>query len=188
MPRKPKRIPTAGRRVGTKRRDMRWESPDGALWDSRFEYEVHDGFQRSASRGKVRRTEQGGRDTFSYSVPVRNATCDSCGQAKVSKHRHLTPDLFHDGTDANGHKGSYFIETKGYLRAAERSLLRAFCKARQDVSLRILYQRDFPVSKSLTITQWTAKFLKIPFAVWPGNADALRWVMPVKAKAKRKKK
>lgn len=164
-------------KIGTKRRDMRFRAPDGSEWDSKFEWQVYDEYLRSAEGRKIRRTIQGGPDTLSYSVPVRNATCNSCGSAEVSKQRRYTPDMVYDGLGAAGDLGTYFIETKGYLRAPERSLLRAFCKARQDVSLRIIYQRDFPVNKKLSITQWTAKYLKIPYAVWAGSVP-VKWIMP----------
>jgi hypothetical protein len=161
---------------------MRFRAPDGSEWDSKFEWQVYDVYLRDPVSGrKIRRTVKGSGDTLAYTVPVRNATCDSCGQAKVSKHRSYTPDIFHDGAGDAGLKGSYLIETKGYLRAAERSLLRAFCKARPDIDLRIIYQRDFPVNKGLSITQWTAKYLKIPYAVWRGSV-VTEWQMPKRKK------
>ena len=171
--------PAGGQRIGTKRSDMRFRSPDGSEWDSKFEWQVYDVIIRFAPKGTIRRTKQGGSDTLSYTVPVRDATCNSCGETKVSKHRTYTPDLFQNGADAGRQPGSYFIEIKGYLRAAQRSLLRAFCKARPDIDLRIIYQRDFPINKKLSVTQWTAKYLKIPYAVWKGNGD-IAWQMPVK--------
>lgn len=163
---------------------MRFRAPDGSEWDSKFEWQVYDQYLRSDDAGEVRRTVQGSSDTLSYTVPVRNATCDSCGQTEVSKHRRYTPDIFYDGRGTNRHESAFFIETKGYLRAAERSLLRAFCKARKDIDLRIIYQRDFPVNKQLSITQWTAKYLKIPYAVWQGKV-VTEWQMPVKTSPKR---
>lgn len=154
-------------KIGTKRKDMRFRSPDGQEWDSRFEWQVFDVYVRAG--WKVRRTAKGSSDTLSYVLPVRAATCLGCGSSEIGQQRKYTPDVFCDGSPVGGKAGEYFIEVKGYLRAAQRSLLRAFCKARKDVDLRIIYQRDFPISAKSTISQWTARFLKIPYAIWNGK-------------------
>ena len=48
MPRssRPKQAAVAGQRVGTKRRDMRWQAPDGTIWASRKD--VSDGEKMAA--------------------------------------------------------------------------------------------------------------------------------------------
>lgn len=156
-----------GKRMGTKRRDMRFIAPDGSEWDSRFEWIVYDAYKQAGS--SVRRTEAGGRDTLSYSEPVRSATCDSCGATAVSKSRRYTPDLFyHTGLPDNKEEG-YYIEVKGYIRAEQRSLIRAFAKARKDVDLRYIYQRDFPVSRTSTVSSWHSKCVKRPYVIWDGK-------------------
>lgn len=154
-------------RIGTKARDMRFMGPDGQEYASRFEYVVFDAYRRSGT--PCRRTIKGSRDTLSYTLPVRNATCGSCGSDKIGQQRKYTPDLFHDGDPERGGEQGYFIEVKGYLRAPQRSLLRAFCKARPDVNLRFILQRDFPISKSSTISVWISRFLKKKWVVWDGK-------------------
>lgn len=157
-----------GKRVGTKRRDMRWLAPDGTEWDSRFEYEVFLAYKQSGAR--VRRC--GPEDRVSYTRPVRNAVCRGCTSADVVTTHIYTPDLF---VDQDGHEGQeaggpFVIECKGYLRADRRSLLRALCKARPDMRLRLIVQRDYPINKrGTTITEWARKFLRIPVAVWSGT-------------------
>lgn len=153
-------------KIGTKDRDMRFRSPDGQEWASRFEWLVYDAYQRAGYA--CRRTIKGSSDTLSYNESVRGATCDSCGKAEISKPRTYTPDLFFAERGAGVEAGSY-IEAKGYLRSPQRALLRAFCKTRKDVALRIIYQRDFPVSKSSTISSWTNRYLKVPYAIWNGK-------------------
>src|SRR5579885_1009284 len=57
------KISPLGRRIGTHRRDMRWEAPDGSVWASRFEYEVYRGLKESGVA--VRRTDE--QDRLFYS-------------------------------------------------------------------------------------------------------------------------
>src|SRR5271170_8035301 len=86
-----------GRRMGTKRRDMRWLSPDGQEWDSKLEAEVYESLHK-AGYTRVRRTRSGRpgeeSDTFVYTVPVRNASCDVCKSTAVSKRRTYTADFY----------------------------------------------------------------------------------------------
>lgn len=153
-----------GKRVGTKRRDMRWLAPDGVEWDSRFEYEVFRAHEQAGLR--VRRC--GPEDRVSYTRPVRNAVCGGCGSARVVTTHIYTPDLSVDPDE--GLDGTYVVECKGYLRAERRSLLRALVKARPDLRLRLIVQRDYPINKrGTTITEWARKFLKVPVAVWRGT-------------------
>ncbi len=159
-----------GKRVGTKRRDMRWQAPDGTVWASRFEYGV---FLAHASAGiPVRKCDES--DCVRYTRPVRNAACGECGSARVATTHTYTPDLSVDPEEHRKRKaldddGPYVIECKGYLRADRRSLLRALCKERPDLPLRFIVERDYKVSRSLSITGWIRKFLKKPAVVWDGN-------------------
>lgn len=162
----------AGSRVGGKFRDMRWQSPDGAIWASRFEYGVYSKLRELGH--DVRRTSP--EDRISYTHPVRGGLCTQCNSHEVVTERHYTPDLFvvpragqgagrGDAGDPTAASRGYYIEAKGYLRADGRSLLRSLRKARPDIDLRILAQRDYKVGKS-TFTGWVTKFLKIPVHVW----------------------
>lgn len=157
-----------GQKVGTKRRDMRWLAPDGVEWDSRFEYEVFLAHQKAGLN--VRRTTE--QDTLSFTRPVRNGTCTNCGSCEVASRHRYTPDLHVDTEDNREHSGlettGYAIETKGYLRADQRSLLRALRKARPDSDLRAIVQRDYKVGKG-TVCEWFRKFLKMPCVVWAGE-------------------
>lgn len=161
-----------GKRVGTKHRDMRWLAPDGTEWDSRFEYEVYLVHRNAGINIRKCRSPE---DSAAYARSVRNGVCGECGSDQVSTSHSYTPDfsvvpedpgqlsaLAKDG-------GVFVIECKGYLRAERRSLLRALVKARPDLPLRILVQRDYKVTKSLTITEWVRKFLKRPVAIWRGS-------------------
>jgi hypothetical protein len=159
-------------RIGTKRSDRRFRAPDGSEWDSRFEWQVYDALRRSGV--DVERCEKGGRYSIAYTQRLGNSACIACGSTEVGKQRRYTPDLFHHAKKrdaAEGADAGYRIELKGYLRAEERSLLRALCKARPDLDLRFIYQRNWTVSRKsgLTIIDWTKKFLKKPCAVWTGK-------------------
>lgn len=168
---KPKRVKgavslkIAGSRVGTKFRDMRWQSPDGTVWASRFEYDV---FSTLMSKGyNVERTTES--DSLAYTAAVRNGECTKCASREVVTRRHYTPDiLVHPKPDGGGKTGSYYIEAKGYLRADRRSLLRSFRKARPDVDFRLIIQKDYRVGKRL-LSDWVKSFLKIPVHVWNGK-------------------
>ena len=161
---------TPGTRVGTKRRDMRWRAPDGTEWDSRFEYEVFLAYTAAGFQTR-KATEQ---DCVTYSRPVRNGVCRKCGALEVATQHRYTPDLFvippHAGKRGGmAQLGPFSLEVKGYLRAERRSLLRALCKAQPNLHLRLLVQRDYQVTKSLSLTEWARKFLHIPVAVWTGQ-------------------
>ncbi len=158
-----------GRRVGTKRRDMRWLAPDGTEWDSKFEYEIFLTYQKAGMH--VRRTTE--QDSLLFTRPVRNGACTECCSSEVVSRHTYTPDLFvsdaidrRQGPESALPTAGYYIEAKGYLRAEQRSLLRALRKARPDVDLRVIVQRDYKVTKSLTITEWVRKYLRARVAVW----------------------
>lgn len=152
---------------------MRWLAPDGTVWASRFEYGVFLGYK--AAGYEVRKC--GAEDSVSYQRSVRNGVCGECGSARVATAHSYTPDLSVDPKDGGQRKpvgdvGPYVVECKGYLRGDRRSLLRALRKARPDMPLRLIVQRDYPVTKSLSIVEWARKFLKLPVAVWTGEPPA----------------
>ena len=166
---------------------MRWIAPNGVEWDSRWAYEVFRQIETSAP-GSIRPTTPGvpgESDTLTYSERIRHGSCDACGGTSISKHRVYTPDLFYLPSDAcakrkrlglsTGTSDGYYVETKGYLRANKRSLLRAFHKARKDVAIRYILQRDYKVTKSLSAVGWITKFLKCPVIVWDGKLPK-EWV------------
>jgi hypothetical protein len=166
--------------MGKSSKDHRWLSPNGEEWDSRFEFQVYESIHNSG-QAPVRRCTKDKRkesDTLVYTMPVRDASCDACKSTEVSKRRTYTPDLY--SPDAYGrddrvysHAG-FYIEIKGYLRADQRALLRAFCKARPDIDLRIVFQRDFKVGSG-TATSWVSKYLKRPCCIWKGRLPE-EWV------------
>lgn len=156
---------------------MRWQAPDGTVWDSKFEYEVFLGLSGRTGY-RVRKTAES--DSVCYTRPIRNGACTRCPSREVVSEHTYTPDLHIVQEDSSkrgavGEAESYYVEAKGYLRADRRSLLRALCKARPDLHLRLLVQRDYRVSARLTITEWARKFLKIPVAIWPGDGSAPNW-------------
>ena len=154
-----------GKKVGTKRADMRWQSPDGDIWDSQFEYKVYKAGIHAGIR--LRRCVKGREaDTISYRHSIRGASCQDCGSDRVGSARQFTPDLFvYTGLPDRPEDG-FYLEIKGYLRAPKRALLRSLFKEKQDLDLRFILQSDFKVSKSLRFSGWITKFL-------PGS----RWVV-----------
>ena len=151
----PKKLNRTGRRVGTKKSDKRWQDARGELWDSRFESIVYERYKELGYN--IRRCTES--DTVSYTLPIRSGSCTACGSTKVGQRRTYTPDFFVASQSTKRKTEPYYLETKGYLRPKERSLLRALCKEKPDFALRILYQRDHPASKTSRITQWAKKFL-----------------------------
>ena len=203
--RKPKRgisVPTLGTRVGKKRSDMRWLDPDGVEWDSRLEYEVYAAAKlagvcvRKCQRGKP---GESGSDTFEYGhSPGRGLKCRVCGSDQVSQSRTYTPDILHysevlpagsEQVYSPGRSDNYYVDVKGYMRANKRSLLRSFCKARPDIALRVILQRDYRLSKTATISQWLSKTLRVPYAIWNGRWPTTSdWIMPNEPKVSKKAK
>ena len=143
---------------------MRWQAPDGQIWASRFEYAV---FKTLLDKGyHVRKTKE--QDRLAYTSPVRSARCQTCGSTACVTERTYTPDLFVGAGAAQGDARGYFIEAKGYLRADRRALLRAVRKAWPLLDLRLVVQRDYRVTASLTIVEWAKKYLKCKVHVWDG--------------------
>lgn len=164
--RKPVKRHYYGKRTGTKRSDMRWTAPDGTIWDSRYEYIVYSAYQ--AAGYTIRKCDK--RDTFSFTLPIRNASCTACGSTAVGQSRTYTPDFHVTPKDIKCEAVGYYCESKGYLRPKQRALLRNFYKAHPHSGVRFLLQRDFPATKASSIVQWFVKFLKgSKIAVWDGK-------------------
>jgi hypothetical protein len=159
---------------------MRW-MVDGTEYDSRFEYEVLTALSKQGNVN-VRRTSE--HDSIPYTRVVRQGVCSKCGSDCVVSTHSYTADAYvsaiadakgGDNAGGSGQPASaveapgYYAEVKGYLRADRRSLLRALRKARPDVDLRFIVQRDYRVTKSLYLTEWIRKYLKCPVVVYkPG--------------------
>lgn len=158
--------PPAGRRVGTKRSDTRWEDEHGYIWASRFECAVWQAL-RAAHGDSAKRCERGA-DTFTYKSPAKQAVCSECGSRKAFTNRTYTPDFFVSPRAGHGSSVNvgYYIEAKGYLRADKRRLLRDFRASRPDIDLRLLVERDYKVSDTLTIRQWAARYLRCKTALF----------------------
>jgi len=154
-----------GRRVGTKRSDMRWEDPDGTIWASKWEYGVWLGISKELGSRAERCSH-----AFNYASPVRQATCLHCGSSECVTFRTYTPDFYvHNKASADSERGGYYIEAKGYLRPQRRRLLRDFRKARQSIDLRLLFEKDYPATSSMSIVEWARRYLKCPVSVWNGK-------------------
>lgn len=158
-----------GRRVGHKKRDMRWQVGD-TTWASQYEYAVYDGISKQLGHGRVRKcTEQ---DKLDYTSLVTNAQCEKCGLGTVVQRRSFTPDLFVICTQAAGGRDKprgYYIETKGYLRPHQRALLRRIIKCHPDLDLRFILQKETRATPTLTLGQWISSYLKRPWIVWDGS-------------------
>lgn len=199
MPRVKKGTKLGGRRVGTKKRDMRWESPEGELFDSYFEYQVISNARLAGV--PIRRAIKGtpdspDSDTVSYRHKATGRSrCASCGSTEVYSERSYTSDILldtallskeHSDKDHKaGEPARSHVDVKGYLRSPQRALLRSLNKARPDINLRLLLQRDFSVSKSSTISSWCRRVAKMPYAIWTGSfPKPNEWVMPDAPKTK----
>lgn len=157
--------PTGGMRLGTHRRDMRWQDPTGNVWASKFEYQVYLGLKE---RGyNVRRTTTD--HTMAYTSPVQGGKCLQCNSGRVVHERNYTPDLFIlPKMSGDSDEPVYYIEAKGYLRAPQRALLRYFRAQRPDIDLRLIIQRDYKVGKS-SLVGWATKYLKAKVHIWNGD-------------------
>lgn len=174
MPKRSTKLPSTyyGKRVGTKRSDRRWQSPDGELWDSRYEYLVYIQFRQEGYN--IVRCGKG--DTFSFTLPIRGGKCRDCQSTSVGQSRTYTPDFYIVSEDSEHTPVKHYIETKGFIRPKERSLLRAFYKERPDTRISVIFQRSYPTgarrangTKS-SIIEWMEKFLpRFPAYVWQGH-------------------
>lgn len=154
---------------------MRWLTPDGQQWASRFEATVFDGVSKQLGEGRVRRcTEQ---DQMGYTRVVPRSECAKCGSSTVVQRRKITTDFLvvpaqvSSGPDK---QGGYFIEVKGFVRANRRALFRDFIKCYPNLDLRFVLERDYVISKAsgLTLGGWITKYLKRPWCVWRGQLPA----------------
>lgn len=159
---------TLGKRVGTKKSDKRWQSLDGQIWASRFEYEV---FTALVERGyNVRKCTT--QDSLPYTSIVRQGICRKCRSEDVVTLRTYTPDLYvlpPSGGQSDQDRAGYYIEAKGYLRSERRSLLRSFRKENQGLDLRFIVQRDYNVTDKRTISKWVTDLMKCKVHVWNGD-------------------
>ncbi len=163
-----------GKRVGTKRSDKRWQSPDGELWDSRYEFVVYTKYKQAGY--EIQRCDAS--DTFSFTLPIRQASCGTCGSTEVGQRRSFTPDFRIVPSSGRGKdiRPGYYVEAKGYLRPKERALLRAFCKANPYSNTRFIFQQDYRLTKGTAsrperrITDWFKQFcIGMQYAVWTGE-------------------
>jgi hypothetical protein len=96
----------------------------------------------------------------------------------VGQQRHWTPDF----RIISQHKGDTaqrtYIETKGYMRAQERALLRAFCKENPDSGICFIFQQDYRTAKAnpatgrkeSRISDWFKQFATgCKYAIWTGE-------------------
>ena len=177
--RKPK--PSVGRHIGKKRKDMRFEAPDGEVWDSKFEWQVAEGAKRAGVR-LLRADKRGGTDTISYFHQVRGTSCQDCGSDRVGKIRGITFDLLMPDWHPLGKENGGYLEVKGYMRADKRSLYRSLFKEKTDIAACIIIQSDYRVGKG-TFSQWITKHLHIPVFLWRGEfPKPTDWIYPSERK------
>ncbi len=159
-----------GKRVGTKRSDRRWEDDDGVIWASRLECEIFQSISTD-DRVVVRRCDQGGSDTFSYTTPIRSALCKSCGSTEAVQERVYTPDLYVYPATPGGDKRGYYIEIKGHFPGPRRTMFRHLLKDKRCPSVRLLLDPQSAyrtATAALTLVEYCHKFMKIPVHVWSG--------------------
>ena len=161
--RKPVKEPATyhGRKASAKRSDRHWIAPDGELWDSRYEYLVYIKFRQEGIN--IQRCDKS--DSFSFTLPIRGGKCGDCGSDQVGQQRTFTPDFRIVSEDSKHPTVSYYLEAKGYIRAKERSLLRAFNKAHPSADVRYILQSAYRASKPTassdgSIVTWFSKFMK----------------------------
>lgn len=164
-----------GKKVGFKRSDRRYQSDDGQLWDSRFEWVVYDGLRSSGYT--VRRCDED--DSLAYYTAVVKGKCVECGSNDVLQSRIYTPDLFVVGSKGKGSiaQAGYFIECKGYFPADKRTLFRAVANKAEGIDLRIVFQREVILRGTTgTNVAYIKKFCKnTPVGVWNPNREDIDW-------------
>jgi hypothetical protein len=162
-----------GRKVGFKRSDRRYQSDDGQLWDSEFEWKVFNGLRSNGYR--IRRCDEG--DTVSYHTPVKQGRCVECGSNDCVQERTYTPDIFVVESPCRSATGrNYYIECKGYFPAEKRSLLRAVAGQSKGVDLRIVFERLVSLKGTKgTNVDYVHKYLKIPVGVWDRKEQRIVW-------------
>lgn len=142
-------------RVGRKRSDRRWKSPDGEVWASKFEWQVYEHLR--ASGADVRKCDSS--DSITYTEPKPRVRCMACGSKQCVQERIYTPDL-HIISEA-GQPGGIYVEVKGYFRGEKRALFRHMRKSRPDIDLRVVLEANTWVTKGKTrLTDYFARYLK----------------------------
>jgi len=155
-------------RVGRKRSDRRFRAPDGEVWASEYEFRVYEQLRDELGGDTVFRNEGPDGHTFNYFTKVKSGDCLECGSSEVVQRRTYTPDLRIGGSKDPPIR--YYIETKGYFSAEKRNLLRSFLKTGEDIGLVLVLQNDSKATAKLTLTQYSAKYFKIPTFVWNPKA------------------
>jgi len=170
-----------GRKLGFKRSDRRFQSDDGQLWDSQFEFRVYDGLRSSGYR--LRRCDES--DSIAYNTTVKQGRCVECGGAKCVQERIYTPDLFvvEDPTGKEDQGRQYYIECKGYFPADKRALLRAVASQRAGVDLRILFEREVKLKGTVgTNIAYVHKMMKgVPVGTYDKTTQGIVWHEPPKS-------
>lgn len=183
--------PKASGKIGSKRSDLRFQAPDGSIWDSKFEWHVWEGAKNADVR--LHRADKAGKtDTLSYVHNIRNARCQDCGSDRVGSVRGITFDMVMRDWHPVGKENGGYLECKGYMRANKRALYRSFFKEKPGFSAAIIIQSNYKVGKG-TFGDWISKILKIPYFHWQGVfPKPSDWVMPVikqeKSKSTRNKR
>lgn len=156
-----------GTRVGTKKSDRRWLAPDGTIWASKFEWRVFDELVRHFANDPGVSVERCGPDcTLGYHSSVKNGLCQECRSLRVVQERIYTPDIRIVRTSESGDKRSTYIEAKGYFEGSKRSLFRQVLLAHKELDIRLVAERDHPVTKGKTrLSDWAKRF-KVKFHLW----------------------
>lgn len=155
------------RKVGTKRADRRVVDSDGVEWASEFERKVYERLR--ACGADIRKCDKS--DSLTYSEAKPRCVCLDCGGNRVVQERIYTPDLF---VITQRSPRGFYLETKGYFPAPKRRLFKDFIKAREDIDVRILFERDNRAPKSkLRYTEYCARYFKIPCAAGVDNVEDL---------------
>lgn len=167
-----------GKRVGTKRSDRRWQAVDGTIWASKFEYQVYDALVRHFEGNPRVSVERCGPDcTLGYHSSVKNGRCKECRSVCVVQERTYTPDIRIVRTSESGQKRTTYIEAKGYFEGSKRSLFRQVLKSYESLDIRIVAERDHPVTRGKTnLSDWAKRF-KVKFHLWDkGNLLQQEWL------------
>ena len=151
-------------RVGNKRSDHRWRAPDGTIWPSELEYNVYAACLQD-ERINVRACDE--RDTFSYATKVRSGRCTECGSSQCVQDRTYQPDLYIWTTDEDN---GFFVEVKGFMRAARRSQIAALLRQSPTLDLRfVIGSSKTRATKKLLMWEYIEKYYKRPWIEWSGQ-------------------
>lgn len=156
-----------GKRAGSKRSDRRWIDPTGALWASKFEYEVYEELRGQLWLNTEWTIERcGPSDTLGYNTSVKNGRCTQCQSTCTVQERTYTPDLVLVRRVQGQEARRVYIEAKGYFEGTKRNLFRQVVKAHSDVDIRLVAGADHWVTKGKSrISDW-AKRYKVKMYLW----------------------